>query len=162
MEKNSRALFIDTLTELAERDPTVMLVVCDVGFSFIEDFAKKFPKQFINAGVTEQMATGMCAGLAYSGMKPYLYSMINFVTMRNYEQLRNDICYGNANVKVIGVQGSTHYKFLGFSHNIVNDEDIKIVSHLPNIYCFVPRTEKEVEMQINDSYTNLGPIYIRL
>ena len=76
--------------------------------------------------------------------------------------MRNDICYHNANVKVIGVQGSTHYKFLGFSHNIVNDEDIKIVSHLPNIYCFVPRTEKEVEMQINDSYTNLGPIYIRL
>ena len=159
---NTRKVFIETLSELARKDPKVILIVMDVGFSYVEDFAKEFPDQFLNLGVTEQAATSIAAGMALSGMKPYLYSMIPFVTMRNYEQLRNDICYHNANVKVIGVQGSTHYKFLGFSHNIVNDEDIKIVSHLPNIYCFVPRTEKEVEMQINDSYTNLGPIYIRL
>jgi len=162
MEKNSRAIFIETLSALAERDPGVMLVVCDVGFSYIEDFAQRFPKQFLNLGVTEQSATGVSAGLAYAGTKPYLYSMVNFILMRNYEQVRNDICFGNANVKIIGVKGSAAYKFLGFSHNLVdaeNEEDL--LKNLPNIRRHYPET-KEVENLIRQEYLRSGPAYIRL
>ena len=159
---NTRQIFIETLTELAEKDPRIILIVGDVGFSYIEDFGKQFPNQFLNAGVTEQSFMGMAAGLALSGWKPYVYSMIPFVTMRNYEQLRNDVCYHNANVKVIGVKGSTHYKFLGFSHNISPDnEDIKILDHLPNLKIYTPELE-EVREVILSSYKLQNPCYIRL
>ena len=161
-DTNTRKIFIETLTELARKDPRIILIVGDVGFSYIEDFAKEFPNQFINAGVTEQAFMGMAAGLALVGWKPYVYSMIPFVTMRNYEQLRNDVCYHNANVKVIGVQGSVHYKFLGFSHNISpEDEDIKILKHLPNIKLYTPKLE-EVKQVIQESYKLKNPCYIRL
>jgi transketolase len=159
---NTRQVFIETLSELARKDPKIILIVGDVGFSYIEDFAKEFPDQFLNAGVTEQSFMGIAAGLALSGWKPYVYSMIPFVVMRNYEQLRNDVCHHNANVKVLGVQGSVHYKFLGFSHNIFpEDEDIRVLSHMPNLKTYTPKVE-EVRKVILDSYNLPNPCYIRL
>jgi|TARA_R100000501_G_scaffold7267_1_gene15256 transketolase len=158
-----RKAFVDTLTELAEKDDKIVLIVGDVGFSYIEDFAEKFPKQYINAGVTEQSFMGMAAGMALAGWKPYVYSMIPFVTMRNYEQLRNDVCYHNANVKVIGVRGSVHYKFLGFSHNVVPDnEDELILKHLPNLEIYTPRDPAEARMATELSYRKNNPVYIRI
>lgn len=157
-----RKSFVDTLTELARKDDKIILIVGDVGFSYIEDFAKEFPNQFLNAGVTEQSFMGMAAGLALSGWKPYVYSMVPFVTMRNFEQLRNDVCYNNANVKVIGVRGNVHYKFYGFSHNISEDEDIKILSHLPNLKIFIPNSPDDVKNVIQDTYAISNPVYIRL
>lgn len=159
---NTRQAFIETLTELARKDDKIILIVGDVGFSYIEDFGKEFPNQFLNAGVTEQSMMGLAAGLALSGWKPYVYSMIPFVTMRNFEQLRNDVCYNNANVKVLGVRGSVHYKFLGFSHNISENEDVKILDHLPNLKIHIPETPEEVVKIINDSYLTSNPTYIRL
>ena len=147
---------------LAREDKKIVLIVCDVGFSFIEEFAKEFPKQYINAGVTEQSATGMAAGLALMGYKPYYYSMIPFVTMRNFEQLRNDICYNSVDVKLIGVRGSEHYKFLGFSHNISEDEDIKILSHLPNLTTHVCTTDEELSQTMMEEYKRGLPSYFRI
>lgn len=157
-----RQQFVNTLAELARKDPKVILIVIDVGFSFIEDFAKEFPTQYINAGVTEQSAMGMAAGLALSGYKPYIYSMIPFVTMRNFEQLRNDVCYNNANVKVIGVRGSVHYKFLGFSHNIVEDEDLHILAPLPNIDAHVGIDPEDVKIWLEATYLLEKPCYLRV
>jgi len=162
MEKNGRQIFIETLSDLARKDPKIFLIVMDVGFSYIEDFAKEFPNQFLNCGVTEQSSMGIAAGMALSNYKIYIYSMIPFVTMRNYEQLRNDVCYHNANVKVIGVQGSVHYRFLGFSHNIhPDDEDIKILGHLPNLKIYTPELD-EVREAVLESYGLQNPCYIRL
>lgn len=157
-----RKTFIEELTKLAEKDNRIILMVGDVGFSYIEDFAKQFPNQFINCGVTEQTMMGMASGLALTGWKPYVYSMIPFVTMRCYEQLRNDVCYQNANVKIIGVKGSVHYKFLGFSHNIAEDEDEKILAGLPHLSRFYPTNEEEVRGIIQTTYAQLSPSYIRL
>lgn len=159
---NNRQAFVEKLSSLAEVDPTIMLVVMDVGFSYIEDFQKKYPKQFLNLGVTEQSATGICAGMALSGLKPYLYSMIPFVTMRNYEQVRNDICYHKANVKLIGVQGSESYKFLGFSHNMMGEEDKKILSGLPFIYQWYPNSPGQTKEYMQLAYEHNGPDYFRL
>jgi transketolase len=157
-----RKQFVDSLSELARKDDKVILIVIDVGFSFIEDFAKEFPRQFINAGVTEQSAMGMAAGLALAGYKPYIYSMIPFVTMRNFEQLRNDVCYNNANVKIVGVRGSVHYKFLGFSHNIAENEDLQILAPLPNLGVHVPKDDQDVDLWVKATYTLDKPCYIRI
>lgn len=148
--------------KLAEKDKDIILLNDDTGFSLFEDFAKKFPKQYFNCGITEQMLMGMAAGLAMMGKKPYVYGIIPFATMRCYEQLRDDVCYQNRNVKVIGVGGKKYYQFLGFTHNIKRNEDIKILKVLPNIKIYIPETQKEVKTVILKEYKRKGPAYVRL
>ena len=125
MEK-PRTIFVEKLIELAEKDERIMLLNDDTGFHLFEEFEKKFPGRYINCGITEQSYIGIAAGLALMGKKPYVYGIIPFCTMRCYEQIRNDICYHNLDVKIIGVGGFQYYKFLGFTHNPDFDEDIKI------------------------------------
>ena len=159
---NSRKIFIETLTELAEHDNKIILIAMDVGFSFIEGFKEKFPDRYFNFGVTEQSTVLVATALALAGFKPYIYSMINFVIFRPYEQVRNGVCYHNANVKLLGVSGSEKYKFLGFSHNITKNEDVDALKNMPNIESFVPKTEGEVKEVIMQSYQSKKPTYIRL
>lgn len=163
MARNARGVFMETLEELVKKDPRVILIVGDVGFSYMAEFQKKYPNQYINTGVMEQSFMGLAAGLAQSGWKPYVYSMVPFVMMRNYEQLRNDVCYGNANVKLIGAVGNIHYRFQGMSHNLLgteNEEDL--LKNLPNIERFYPKDIQEVREVVLESYKNNKPTYIRL
>lgn len=157
-----RKPFIETLTELAEKDDKVILVIGDVGFSFIEGFRQRFPKQFINVGVLEQTMMGIAVGLAQQGFKPYVYTMKNFIILRPYEQLRNDICYGNANVKLFGVGGSEAYKFLGMSHNLYGDEEQRLLKDLPNLNTYFPKSEEECKEIIKNEYNRLGPAYFSI
>ena len=161
-QQDTRRVFIDTLCELAKNDKDILFVICDTGFNYAEKFQKLYPLQFFNFGVTEQTTTIICAALALSKKKVFFYSMINFVTMRPYEMLRNAVCYHNANVKILGVKGSEKYKFLGFSHNITKDEDIKILSHLPNLKIFAPKTPKEVKEVILKIYKLKKPCYVKM
>ncbi len=161
-QRDTRREFIDALIELAEKDNKIVLVVPDVGFNYIEEFRKRFPGRFFNFGVTEQSTMTIAAGMALSGLKPYVYSMINFVVFRPYEMLRNAVCLHDANVKIIGVKGSEKYKFLGFSHNLIaEDEEIKALENLPNLKCFVVEDSKKVKGVILETYRRKGPAYIR-
>jgi len=161
--RDTRREFIDTLIELAEKDDKIVLIIPDVGFNYIEEFQKRFPDRFFNFGVTENSTMTIAAGLALSGFKPYVYSMINFVTFRVYEAVRNAVCLHNANVKIIGVKGSVGYKFLGFSHNLIaEDEEIKILENLPNLKSFIVKTPEEVRKVILETYKTKGPAYIRV
>ena len=101
-----RNSFIRSITEMAETDSRIMLVVGDLGFGVVEQFAKRFPKQFLNAGVAEQNMTGLAAGMAMMGKIVFTYSIANFPTIRCLEQIRNDVCYHNANVKMLLAHGS--------------------------------------------------------
>ena len=157
-----RPHFIQSLIDLAEKDNKIILISGDVGYSFAEPFIEKFPRQFLNCGIMEQSMTGIAAGMAMGGLKPHIYSMIPFITMRNYEQIRDDIAYQNTNVKIVGVQGSERYKFLGFTHNAYNNEDIKILEILPNLKIYTPISPDEVDLAIKESYKNNKPSYIRL
>jgi len=162
-QKDTRREFVDTLIELAEKDDKIVLIVPDVGFNYIEEYQKKFPDRFLNFGVTEQSTMIIAAGLALSGFKPYIYSMINFVVFRPYEMFRNAVCLHNANVKIIGVKGSEKYKFLGFSHNlIVDDEEIKVLERLPNLKFFIAKNPEEVKRVVLETYKRKGPAYLRL
>ena len=160
---DTRRVFLDTLIELAEKDKKIVLIIPDVGFNYIEEFQKKFPDRFFNFGVTEQSTMIIAAGLALSGFKPYVYSMINFVVFRPFEMVRNAICLHNANVKLIGVKGSEKYKFLGFSHNLIDEkEDIKVLEHLPNIKSYILTDPEKVRDVILETYKSNSPCYIRL
>ena len=162
--KNGRKIVIETLTELCEKDDKIIFIVGDVGFSFIEGFRNKFPKQFLNCGVMEQSMMGIAVGLANSGFKPIVYTMRNFIAFRPYEQVRNDICFGNANVKLLGVAGSEAYRFLGASHNVFinkngEDEDIAMLSELPNIKVYNEDNEDKLKKDLLFEYERLGPAY---
>lgn len=157
-----RKPFIQTLTELAREDSKIVLLIGDVGFSFLENFRDEFPDRFINCGIAEQNMMGFAVGLANMGFKPYVYTMSNFIIIRPLEQVRNDICYSNANVKLFGVKGSEAYKFLGMSHNMYNDEDKKILSTLPNIKTYFPQTEEEATSNILEEYARVGCAYTQI
>jgi transketolase len=153
-QQDTRREFINTLIELAEKDDRIVLLIPDVGFNYIEDFREKFPNRFFNLGVTEQSTMTIAAAMALSGLKPYLYSMINFVVFRPYEAVRNAVCLHRANVKIIGVKGSEKYKFLGFSHNLISeDEEMKALEKLPDLKLFVAKTPEEAKKVILETYS---------
>ena len=160
--QDTRRVFIDTLIELAEKDDKIVLIVPDVGFNYIEKFKEKFPDRFFNFGVTEQSVILIASAMALHGFKPYVYSMINFVLFRPYEMVRNGIVHHNANVKLLGVKGSSSYKFLGFSHNMIHErEDVEACEAL-QLDCYVPQDVDEVRKVIINTYENEKAAYVRL
>ncbi len=157
-KSNSRRILIDNLMNLAKNDKDIIFIVIDVGFSYFEIFKKRFPEQFINTGVMEQSAVGIATGLALSGKKVYIYSMIPFILMRPYEQVRN-AAFHNANIKFIGISGDGGYGFLGYTHNLEgkeNEEDL--LKNLPNIKRFYPKNETELKRSLKSK----GAAYIRI
>lgn len=158
---DKRIPFIDTLIELAEKDDKVVLIVADVGFKHADRFKEEFPNRYFNLGVTEQSCVMIAAGMALSGMKPYFYSMVNFVLFRPAEMVRNGVVCHKANVKLIGVSGSEAYKFLGFSHNLLHpDEDLVFCSNI-GLNSSVPNYEDVSEL-VKETYLSEKPVYIRL
>ena len=159
--QDSRRTFVQTLNELSQNDPNILVIICDVGFNYLDDPNNKF--RVLNLGVTEASSMIIAAALALSGFKPYVYSMINFVTFRVHEMIRNAVCMHNANVKIIGVKGSEKYKFLGFSHNLLwEHEEIEWLKKLPGMRCYLPKTNEEVRQVVLESYKLNSPCYIRL
>jgi transketolase len=152
--------FIHTLTTLARRDERIYLLTGDLGFPFFSDFAREFPRRSINCGVAEQNMVGVAAGLALEGKKVYVYSIIPFLVIRCLEQIRNDICYQNLDVKLIGVGEGFSYGDLGATHYAI--EDIGILRTLPNITILSPADLMENEQLLLKSYQTENPTYIRL
>ena len=116
-----RNIFIEELTKAAKKNKKIILVVNDLGYSVVENFAKLFPKQFFNAGVAEQNMMGLAAGLALDGNQVYVYSIGNFPTFRCAEQIRNDIDYHKLPVTIVNVGSGVSYGNLGYSHHSIQD-----------------------------------------
>ena len=155
-----RTAFIQALNELADQDDRVCLIVGDLGFSVIEDFANKHPKQFVNAGVSEQNMIGLAAGMALTGKIVFTYSIGNFGTLRCLEQIRNDVCYHRANVKVVAVGGGLAYGNLGVTHHA--SEDVAIMRALPNMTVVAPGDPIEARLATRAVVAQDGPCYLRL
>ena len=155
-----RDAFFRALLELAEREERIMLIVGDLGFGVVEPFAERFPKHFLNAGVAEQNMTGIAAGMALAGKIVFTYSIANFPTLRCLEQVRNDVCYHNANVKVVAVGGGFAYGALGVTHHAT--EDLAIMRALPGMIVVAPGDPQEAEEATRAVAAHPGPCYLRL
>ena len=155
-----RKAFVKTLIELAEKDERICLLTGDLGFHALEEFKDKFPGRFLNCGIAEQNMAGMAAGLALCGKKPYIYSIVPFVTLRCLEQIRNDICYQNLDVKIIGIGGGFSYGTLGSTHSVM--EEMAILRTIPNMSVFSPADLLETEELFLKTYENKNPAYFRL
>ncbi len=155
-----RTAFIETLNELADQDDRVCLIVGDLGYSVIEAFANKHPDQFVNAGVSEQNMIGLAVGMALTGKVVFTYSIGNFGTLRCLEQIRNDVCYHRANVKVVAVGGGLAYGNLGVTHHA--SEDVAIMRALPNMTVVAPGDPVEARLATRAVVALDGPCYLRL
>lgn len=155
-----RQTFVNTIENMAIRNKDVMLLTADLGFSIYENFVKNTPDQFLNVGIAEQNMTGIAAGMAMEGKIPFMYSIIPFVTMRNFEQIRNDLCYQNLNVKIVGVGAGFTYGPYGHTHHGL--EDIGILRTLANLTIFCPGDAKETKFATEEAFKIKGPVYIRL
>jgi transketolase len=155
-----RNTFIKTLIKLAEQDERIFVITPDLGFSVLEEFEQKFPDRFLNVGIAEANAVSIASGLALSGKIVYVYSIMPFVTMRPFEQIRVDVAYMNTNVRLVGVGAGLTYGPAGATHHSI--EDIAIMRALPNMTVFAPCDPYEVEKITEESVSHQGPIYFRL
>lgn len=155
-----RDTFVSTLTAIAQSDPEVMLITGDLGFGVLDDFARRFPSQYLNAGVAEQNMTGVATGMALEGRKVFTYSIGNFPTLRALEQIRNDAAYHDANVTVVAVGGGFSYGALGMSHHAT--EDIAVMRAIPQVRVMVPGCDWETEELTKLAVALPGTKYLRL
>ncbi len=155
-----RTAFIKALCKIAAEDPRVMLLTGDLGFSVLEEFASLFPDRYVNVGVAEQNLTGVAAGLAMCGKVCLTYSIANFPTLRCLEQIRNDVCYHKASVKVVSVGAGFAYGSQGYTHHGI--EDLSIMRSLPGMTVVAPADPVEADLATRAMIAQPGPGYLRL
>ncbi len=155
-----RDAFMAALTEQAQQDSRVNLIIADIGFKVVDDFVAKMPDQFLNVGIAEQTMIGVASGMASLGKRPIAYSLGNFPTIRCLEQIRNDLCYHDLDVTVVSVGAGLAYGTLGYTHHTV--EDIALMRALPNMKVYSPADALECRAVVELLPTTPGPKYIRL
>jgi transketolase len=155
-----RKEFAEVIIDLSKTNDKIIFLTGDLGYMALEGVKDCLGDRFINAGVAEQNMVSMAASLAYEGFIPFIYSISPFITLRPYEQLRNDVCLHNLPVKIIANGGGYGYGIMGSTHH--NIEDIGSMRILPNMKVFVPFTKKDVRSSLNEMISDEFPNYLRL
>jgi len=152
-----RREFGKIITELAERDENIILIVGDIGYGIFDSYRENFPNRFINLGVREQAMVGFAAGMALEGFRPYVYTITPFLIERPFEQIKIDIDEQNVNVKLVGyadypTQGPTH-----------SELDAKgLMGLLKKTISYFPTDSEETRRAVVESYKHQKPTFISL
>ncbi len=154
-----RKAFFQKLEKIAKENKDIFLLVGDLGRKFFQNFKGLDPKRFINTGVAEANMIGVAAGLSMSGKNVYCYSIIPFLLMRTFEQIRIDVCYNKLNVKLLGAGSGFTYGLEGITHHAI--EDIAILRVLPYMTIVAPGDAREAEALAEASFNYQSPLYIR-
>jgi transketolase len=155
-----RNAFLATLTDLAERDPRVVLLTGDLGFTVLEPFAERFPDRFHNVGVAEQNMIGVATGLAEAGMIPFAYSIATFASMRPYEFIRNGPVLHELPVRIVGVGGGFDYGHNGATHYAL--EDVAVLRVQTGLTVIVPADDAQARGALQQTASLRRPIYFRI
>jgi len=157
-----RNTFATTFYEAAQRDERLAVVVADISpAGSIQKFREDFPSRFVNTGVSEQIMIGMCAGMSLRGLRPFAYTIATFSLFRPYEFVRDDLCYQNLPVTIVGIGGGVTYSTLGGTHHAM--EDVAIAGAIPNMSIIAPCDPAETEAATNWCVEQTrGPVYLRL
>lgn len=156
-----RDAFTQTLEVLAAENPNIVAVVNDsVGSSKLTGFRQKWPERLINVGIAEQNMVGVGAGLANGGKLPFVAGASCFLTGRALEQIKADIAYSNANVKLCGISSGMAYGELGPTHHSI--EDFAWIRALPNLPIIAPADRHETAAAVKWAAAFVGPVYLRL
>ena len=156
-----RIPFSETMMALAEENPAVVAVCNDsVGSSKLEGFQKRWPDRLINVGIAEQNLVGVGAGLANGGLLPFVCAAASFLTSRGLEQIKADVAYSNANVKLCGISSGMAYGELGPTHH--STEDFAWMRVIPNLVVIAPADRAETAQAVRVAATHEGPVFLRL
>ena len=157
-----RNAFADAFCDAAKEDERLAMVVADITATGpIVQFREQHPKRFVNTGVAEQIMIGMCGGMAMRGLKPFAYTIATFAMFRPYEFVRDDLCYQNLPVTVVGVGGGVAYSQLGGTHHAM--EDVALACALPGMRVIAPCDPLETAAATRwCAKQEDGPVYLRL
>jgi len=155
-----RRAFTNTLVELAEHDPRIMLLTGDLGYLALEPFSERFPDRFFNVGVAEQNMVGLATGLAEAGFIPFVYSIVTFASLRPYEFIRNGPILHRLPVRIVGVGGGFEYGPQGASHHGL--EDVGVMRVQPGIAVIAPADPEQLACALRVTWNLAGPVYYRL
>lgn len=155
-----RNAFARAVTTLADQNPNLVLLAGDIGNRMFDAFKEKHPTRFYNCGVAEAGMTGIAAGLAASGLQPVTYTITPFNTLRCLEQIRDDVCYPNLPVILVGTGAGLSYASLGATHHSM--DDIAALRILPNMHVICPGDPVEVELAVAAALELKRPTYIRI
>lgn len=155
-----RNTIANEIIKKAQEDKNLFLIAGDAGLRVWDEYKVDFPNQYLNPGVNEQCDIGLAAGMALRGHKAIFYNIAPFVIMRPYEQVRNDICYQNLPVILIGTGSGLTYAPAGMTHYAI--EDIALGLTMPNLDIFSPADPIEAEKCFEYAYKSSKPSYIRI
>lgn len=156
-----RNTFARTLYQVAKKIPNIFIVASDISpVGSMAGFREDFPDRFYNVGVAEGTMIGICAGLALRGCRPFAYTIATFTIYRPFEQVRDDLCYQNLPVTLVGMGAGVTYSTLGGTHHA--QEDIALMSALPNMSIVAPCDPAETEAATWACAQHTGPVYLRL
>lgn len=154
-------IYGEVLCGLGEKNEKIVGLSADLAKSTkIGKFGDKFPERFFNVGIAEQNLFGIAAGLAKSGLIPFVSTMAAFAAMRAAEQVRTDICYQNLNCKIIATHAGTSFGAAGTTHHCT--EDIAIMRSFANMAVIVPADGIETANAVKACVEYPGPVYIRI
>ena len=150
----------NVIYELIKKDSRVMALAADGGSNIFMKIKENYPKQYVDYGIAESNMVGSAAGLASCGKIPFIHAATNFIAERAFEFIRDDVCFDNRNVKIIGMWSGLERCKWGFSHQ--GTEDLAILRTLPNMLVISPATPIEACEATKYAYEHKGPVYIRL
>lgn len=155
-----RAEFVDAMLALFEERRDLVFITADLGYMALERIRDTYGERFVNAGVAEQNAVSLAAGLARAGQLPWVYSMAVFTVLRPYEQIRTDVCLHRLPVKLVGNGGGYGYGIMGATHHAL--EDVGAMRALPNLRIYLPLTASDVAAVVARMAADPLPNYLRL
>lgn len=159
--KSIRAAYGNALVEVGKENENVVVLDADVAKSTMSiTFKNAYPERFFDMGIAEQDMVATAAGLASQGKIPFASTFAVFATGRTYDQIRNGICYGNLNAKIVGTHGGITVGEDGASHQAL--EDVSLMRGLPNMTVIVPADCKECLEAVKYAAKHEGPVYIRV
>ncbi|MEN6584470.1 MAG: transketolase C-terminal domain-containing protein [Sulfuricella sp.] len=155
-----RNAFVNTILDATHTRDDVFIISGDAGLGVFDDFHRNHPERFLNLGVAEQNMISVAAGMALTGYKVYVYNIIPFVLYRCYEQVRNDICYQELPITLIGIGSGITYAPQGMTHYSV--EDLGLAGTMPNLEVFSPIDPIEARLAAQHTLNSKSPCYVRL
>ena len=158
---NPRNAYGEALVELGKKYKNLVVLDADLSKSTKTImFAKEYPKRFLEMGIAEANMITTAAGLASCGKLPFVSTFAVFATGRVYDQIRMDLAYSNANVKIFATHGGISVGKDGVSHQMI--EDIALMRVLPNMTVIAPSDATQTKKIVHLMAEKKGPMYARV
>ena len=155
-----RKQFRDTVAELGEKDPNVVVVLGDISHYLFVPFQEKHPDRCYNMGICENALLSITAGLSSQGLYPFVHTIAPFLIERGFEQIKLDFCYNQFGGNIVTTGASFDYAWDGATHHCYTD--LAILRMLPRMEVLQPGSKKELDTLIRSQYNNGNPTYFRL